>query len=108
MRAVQRATFSRRWRTQQRTGGKRQRSGRITRLGESAPIFLTSNQRRCPIPYASKRQQAWAHTPAGTKALGGPKKVKEWDKASKGMKLPYRKHPKTLAQKLAKDRGPGN
>ena len=40
------------------------------------------------MPYRSSQQRKWAHTPAGTKALGGPKKVAEWDKASKGLKLP--------------------
>lgn len=36
------------------------------------------------MPYQSRAQQGWAHTPAGTKALGGPEKVKEWDEATKG------------------------
>ena len=36
------------------------------------------------MPYVSRAQQGWAHTPAGTKALGGPAKVQEWDQASKG------------------------
>lgn len=40
------------------------------------------------MPYKSDAQRKWAHTPAGEKALGGPKKVAEWDKASKGKKLP--------------------
>jgi hypothetical protein len=40
------------------------------------------------MPYKSKKQETWAHTPSGMKALGGKEKVKEWDKASKGMKLP--------------------
>lgn len=35
------------------------------------------------MPYESKAQQAWAHTPAGEKALGGPEKVHEWDEATK-------------------------
>jgi hypothetical protein len=42
------------------------------------------------MPYMSRAQQGWAHTAAGTKALGGPAKVAEWDSASKGMKLPKR------------------
>ena len=42
------------------------------------------------MPYKSIKQQAWAHTPAGTKALGGKKKVSEWDQKSKGKKLPIR------------------
>lgn len=42
------------------------------------------------MPYKSIRQERWAHTAAGEKALGGPAKVKEWDQASKGLKLPKR------------------
>ena len=41
-------------------------------------------------PYLSEKQRAWAHTSAGTKALGGKKKVAEWDQKSKGKKLPIR------------------
>ncbi len=40
------------------------------------------------MPYKSKKQQAWAHTEAGTKALGGKGKVAEWDRATAGKKLP--------------------
>jgi hypothetical protein len=39
-------------------------------------------------PYSSDAQRRWAHTEAGTKALGGEEKVKEWDKESKGKDLP--------------------
>ena len=42
------------------------------------------------MPYKSQAQRKWAHTPAGTKALGGKKAVEEWDKATKGKKLPKR------------------
>jgi hypothetical protein len=42
------------------------------------------------MPFKSQRQRRWAHTKAGIKALGGKKKVAEWDKASKGLKLPKR------------------
>ena len=42
------------------------------------------------MPFKSKVQRGWAHTPAGTKALGGKAKVAEWDQASKGKKLPAR------------------
>jgi hypothetical protein len=49
------------------------------------------------VPYKSDAQRRWAHTIAGTKALGGAKKVAEWDKASKGKKLPYRVKRKTIA-----------
>ncbi len=39
------------------------------------------------MPFKSEAQRRWAHTTTGTKALGGIDKVKEWDAASKGMKL---------------------
>jgi hypothetical protein len=37
----------------------------------------------------SKKQVAWAHTPAGEKALGSAT-VNKWDKEVKGKKLPER------------------
>lgn len=40
------------------------------------------------MPWKSKKQRAWGHSPAGIKALGGKKAVEEWDKATKGKKLP--------------------
>ena len=40
------------------------------------------------MPYKSKAQQGWAHTPAGVKALGGKAKVAEWDASTRGLKLP--------------------
>ncbi len=43
------------------------------------------------MPYKSRQQEKWAHTAAGKKALGGASKVAEWDKASKGLKLPAKK-----------------
>lgn len=45
------------------------------------------------MPFKSKAQNAWAHTPAGTKALGGAAKVKEWEGSTDYSHLP---------QKLAK------
>lgn len=39
------------------------------------------------MPAKSKAQLRWVNSPAGHKALG-EKGVKEWDKASKGLKLP--------------------
>ncbi len=42
------------------------------------------------MPFESKAQNAWAHTPAGTKALGGPAKVKEWEHATDYSHLPYK------------------
>jgi len=41
-------------------------------------------------PYRSLAQERWAHSAAGMKALGGKRKVAEWDRASKGKKLPKR------------------
>jgi hypothetical protein len=43
------------------------------------------------MPYESLAQERWAHTSAGTKALGGKQKVAEWDAATKGKKLPEKK-----------------
>jgi hypothetical protein len=46
------------------------------------------------MPFESQAQDAWAHTKEGTEALGGPEKVKEWDEATHGKKLPKRKRAK--------------
>lgn len=43
------------------------------------------------MPYKSIMQARWAHTAEGIKALGGASKVAEWDKESKGKKLPVKK-----------------
>ena len=40
------------------------------------------------MPYVSDAQRRWAHTEEGTAALGGPDKVKHWDKVTKGKELP--------------------
>ena len=42
------------------------------------------------MPYKSRAQQGWAHTPQGQEALGGPSAVKEWDRESRGKKLPQK------------------
>lgn len=42
------------------------------------------------MPYKSEAQRRWAHTPKGTKALGGKVAVKHWDKISKGKRRPER------------------
>jgi hypothetical protein len=34
------------------------------------------------MPWQSKKQAAWGHSPAGVKALGGKAKVAEWDAAT--------------------------
>jgi hypothetical protein len=60
------------------------------------------------MPYTSDAQRRWAHTEAGTKALGGPAKVKEWDRASKGKDLPMKKYAEggqVSGQKCASTRG---
>lgn len=54
------------------------------------------------MPYVSDQQRKWAHTKAGTEALGGPEKVHEWDQATKGKKLPKRKHSKPEAEPAPK------
>lgn len=51
------------------------------------------------MPYVSDAQRKWAHTPSGTKALGGKKKVAEWDRATKGKKLPKKKGKKKKKSK---------
>lgn len=40
------------------------------------------------MPWLSKAQAAWGHSPAGNKALGGPEAVKEWDAATPKGSLP--------------------
>jgi hypothetical protein len=52
------------------------------------------------MPYESKAQERWAHTPSGEKALG-KSGVEEWDAASKGKQLPERKMKKSKKHKMA-------
>lgn len=40
------------------------------------------------MPFKSKKQEAWAHTAAGQKALGGKKNVQEWQDATNQATLP--------------------
>jgi hypothetical protein len=40
------------------------------------------------MPFKSLKQERWGNSPAGLAALGGKKKVAEWNEASKGKKLP--------------------
>jgi hypothetical protein len=40
------------------------------------------------MPFKSKAQNAWAHTPRGLKALGGRAKVEEWEAATDYKDLP--------------------
>jgi hypothetical protein len=43
------------------------------------------------MPWKSKKQQAWGHTAAGQKALGGSAAVSEWDSATNFSGLPEKK-----------------
>lgn len=52
------------------------------------------------MPYVSEAQRRWAHTPTGTKALGGKAKVAEWDRESKGKSRPERKKRKSHADAM--------
>lgn len=46
------------------------------------------------MPWKSKAQERWGNSEAGEEALGGEAKVAEWNKATKGKKLPkVAKHP---------------
>ena len=42
------------------------------------------------MPFESMRQNRWAHTRRGTRALGGAKKVKEWERETDYANLPKR------------------
>ena len=44
------------------------------------------------MPFESMKQNAWAHTPAGTKALGGKVNVKEWESKTDYSHLPKYAH----------------
>ncbi len=46
------------------------------------------------MPFVSKAQERWAHTPSGRQALGS--KLAEFDAASKGLSLPNRVKPAKL------------
>lgn len=60
-----------------------------TKLAEqNEPKKMAASEEPLMKPYHSEAQRRWAHTPAGTKALGGKKAVKEWDEATRGKKLP--------------------
>ena len=56
------------------------------------------------MPYESKAQQRWAHTPAGTKALGGAAKVHEWDEATKSKPGGFKALPKHVSKAKPKPR----
>ena len=63
------------------------------------------------MPFTSKSQQRWGHSPDGEKALGGPDKVSEWDASTDFKDLPEKK-PGAISQALKKPKdmkksGPG-
>lgn len=43
------------------------------------------------MPWLSKAQARWGHSPSGLKALGGAGAVKEWDQATSPGSLPERR-----------------
>lgn len=43
------------------------------------------------MPWQSKAQSRWGHSPTGEKALGGKDKVAEWDSATTPGSLPEKK-----------------
>lgn len=43
------------------------------------------------MPWVSKAQARWGHSPEGVKALGGKTAVKEWDSATQKGSLPEKK-----------------
>lgn len=45
------------------------------------------------MPWRSKAQARWGHSPTGEKALGGKASVSEWDSATTKGSLPERKKP---------------
>ena len=47
------------------------------------------------MPFVSSAQQRWGHTPEGQKALGGKKKVAEWDAATDYNNIPEKVSPNT-------------
>lgn len=53
------------------------------------------------MPFVSKSQNAYFHTPAGVKALGGQAKVREWEAATDYSKLPQRVPAKGSIKRLA-------
>lgn len=40
------------------------------------------------MPFRSKKQNAWGHTPEGMEALGGAQNVKEWEGETEYNNLP--------------------
>lgn len=55
------------------------------------------------MPFLSKAQAAWGHTPEGEKALGGKDKVAEWDSGTNYDKLPGHVIPKAKKKAVLKE-----
>ena len=53
-------------------------------------------------PWTSKKQAAWGHAKAGKKALGGKKKVEEWDDATDWKRLKDKTTKRTAPKKRKK------
>lgn len=45
------------------------------------------------MPFVSRKQQRWGNSPAGTKALGGKKRVKEWNDSTAEKEIPEKVTP---------------
>lgn len=57
------------------------------------------------MPFRSQKQAAWAHTPSGESALGGPAKVAEWDHATDFTTLPRKAPMANWIEKAVKHPG---
>lgn len=55
------------------------------------------------MPYKSSQQRAWFHSPGAIKAGINKATVSEFDKASKGLKLPEKVKFANLKKKLKKE-----
>ena len=51
------------------------------------------------MPFLSAAQSRFMHTPAGTRAIGGPEKLKEWENATDYSNLPERVEKNTMGMK---------
>jgi hypothetical protein len=56
------------------------------------------------VPWKSKAEARWGHSPSGLEALGGEEAVKEWDDATDFSHLPKKKkkgHARTALGRVA-------
>jgi len=54
------------------------------------------------MPWRSKAQARWGHSPSGLRALGGKDKVGEWDSATPKGSLPERKKSHVIPRRKKK------